>query len=284
VQALGIAGCALHRRDPGSTLDFAMLSDDVRLRARALRAAGEIGRVDLRKAVQDALRAEDDDCRFAAAWTAALWGEPEAVRALSSLAEREGPLAEQAASMTARVMPRSAARPWLHELGRQEWEKRAAIAGAAALGDTAMVPWLIEQMTNPTAARLAAGAMAMITGADFRRDGLEGRAPEGFHGGPTDDPADEDVAMDPDESYPWPEVAAVQRWWNKKESAFGSVQRYLLGRPIEPAWMEEVLREGNQHARAAAAAELCLLGRHKTLFEVRGQGERQRKQLGRTTK
>jgi uncharacterized protein (TIGR02270 family) len=277
VQALGIAGCALHRRDPGSALDFGLLSDDSPLRARALRAAGEVGRVDLRKAVLDAVRTEDDDaCRFAAAWTAALWGEPEGARALLSMAERGGPFAEQAASMAARVMPQTAARPWLHTLARSGDGLRAALAGVAALGDTAMVPMLIEHMADPKAARLAAGAMAMITGADFQSDKLEGKAPAGFSAGPTDDPEDEDVAMDPDESFPWPEVEPVRRWWSKKEGVFRSEKRYLLGRPMEPVWLEEVLHTGNQRARAAAAVELCLSGRRKVPFEVRGRGDRQR--------
>jgi uncharacterized protein (TIGR02270 family) len=284
MQALGLAGCALHRRDPGAALDFALLSANPHLRARALRAAGELGRVDLRKAVQEALRVEDDEaCRFAAGWTGALWGEPEATRVLSSLAERGGPFAEQAASMAVRCLPQSAARTWLHGLARSGEGLRAALVGAGALGDAAMVPWLIEQMAEPAAARLAAGAMAMITGADLSRDKLEGKRPKGFAAGPTDDPEDDDVAMDADDSLAWPDVAAVQRWWGKKGSAFRSEQRYLLGRPIESTGLEEVLRGGNQHARAAAAEELCLAGKHKALFEVREQGERQRQRLGATT-
>lgn len=281
MQSLGIAGCSLHRTDPGSSLDFALLSADPRLRAEALRAAGELGRVDLRAAVRDAIRSDNDEaCRFAAAWTGALWGEPDAARVLSSLAERGGPFAEQASAMLVRSMPQTAARTWLHGLARSGEGLRASLAGAAALGDVAMVPWLIEHMANPAAARLAAGAMAMITGVDFQREKLDGEAPAGFSAGPTDDSDDDDVAMDPDESFPWPDTAAVPRWWSKKGSAFRSEQRYLLGRPIEPVSLEEVLRAGNQHARAGAAVELRLSGRHKVLFEVRGRGERQRTALG----
>lgn len=280
MQILGIAGCSLHRTDPGPSLDFALHSANPHLRAEALRAAGELGRVDLRPAVRDALRGEEDEvCRFTAAWTMALWGEPEAARVLSSLAERGGPLAEQASAMVVRSMPQPAARTWVHGLARSGEGLRAALAGAAALGDAAMVPWLIEHMADPAASRFAAAAMTMITGVDFHRDKLEGKAPAGFSAGPTDDPDDDDVAMDPDESFPWPDTAAVPRWWSKKGSAFRSEQRYLVGRPIEPVWLEEVLRSGNQHARAGAAVELRLAGRHKALFEVRGRGERQRQKL-----
>ncbi|CAN94310.1 hypothetical protein sce4147 [Sorangium cellulosum So ce56] len=40
---LGIAAAAAHRRDPGAPLLEAIASDDTRLKARALRAAGELG-------------------------------------------------------------------------------------------------------------------------------------------------------------------------------------------------------------------------------------------------
>ncbi len=186
MQALGIAGCAWHRVDPGSALEFALHADDPALRARALLAAGELGRTDLQGEVRDALRAAaDDPARFSAAWTAALWREPEAARALASLAERGGPFAEQAAAMAARSMPQSAARTWLLGLARSGDGLRPALAGAAALGDAGLVPWLLEQMAAPAAARLAGAAMARITGADFVKDRLAGRAPAGFVAGPT---------------------------------------------------------------------------------------------------
>ena len=199
---------------------------------------------------------------------------------LSSLAEQGGSWAEQASAMVVRSMPQSAARAWLHGLSRAGVGLRPAIAGAAALGDVGMVPWLVEQMASPATARFAAAALAMITGADIRLDKLDGKAPAGFVSGPTDDPDDDDVAMDPDDSLPWPEPGSVRRWWGKKGDAFRSERRYLLGRPIEPVWLEEVLRTGNQHARAGAAVELCLAKKHKAPFEVRARGERQREGLG----
>jgi uncharacterized protein (TIGR02270 family) len=283
VQALGLAGCAWHRADPGPALDLALHASDPRLRGRALSTAGKVGRMDLEGAVRQALRAgeEDEACRFAAAWTGALWRQPEAAGALAAMAEGGGAFAERAAAMAARGMPQGAARGWLLGLGRAGGaQRRAALAGAAALGDAGLVPWLIEQMGEPATARLAGGAMARITGADFVRDELAGRAPKGFVTGPTEDPEDEDVAMDPDESLPWPDVAAAQRWWSGKESAFQGDARYLLGRPMDAEGLEEVLRGGDQQARAGAAVELCLLKKRRVVFEVRGRGERQREALG----
>src|SRR5262249_47490683 len=61
---IGIAACAVHRRDPGTALGYAVHSSSVPVQARALRAAGELGRVDLAPEVRRALSAEDPLCRF----------------------------------------------------------------------------------------------------------------------------------------------------------------------------------------------------------------------------
>ncbi len=86
--------------------------------------------------------------------------------------------------------------------------------------------------------------------------------------------------MDPDESFPWPDAAAAQGWWSRRAGAFRSETRYLLGRPIDAAWLEAGLRAGDQPARAAAAVELCLQKKRRVPFEVRAPGPRQRLALG----
>jgi len=57
-------------------------------------------------------------------------------------------------------------------------------------------------MTIPELARVAGEAFTMITGVDIAYEDLEGAWPEGFVAGPTEDPEDENVAMDPDEDLP----------------------------------------------------------------------------------
>lgn len=71
---VGIAACAAHRVDPGRYLQQAIADDDLPLRCRALRTAGELGRVDLLPAILQQLHQEDAAIRFWAAWTAVLRG------------------------------------------------------------------------------------------------------------------------------------------------------------------------------------------------------------------
>ena len=74
--------------------------------------------------------------------------------------------------------------------------------GAGAIGDPAFIPWVIEQMTTPALARVAGESFTMITGVDIAYEDLEGERPDGFESGPTEDPEDENVEMDPDENFP----------------------------------------------------------------------------------
>ena len=72
LRRVGIAASASCRRDPGQSLAAAVADPEYQLRARALRAVGELGRVDLLGAVREHLGQEVAGCRFAAAWSAAL--------------------------------------------------------------------------------------------------------------------------------------------------------------------------------------------------------------------
>ena len=67
---IGIAACAVHRVNPGTAVDAAVADSDPDLQARALRAAGELGRKDLLRVLFQQVRAEDEGCRFWAAWSA----------------------------------------------------------------------------------------------------------------------------------------------------------------------------------------------------------------------
>ncbi len=137
------------------------------------------------------------------------------------------------------------------------------------------VPWLIEQMKIPELARVAGEALTMITGLELDSAPFEGQWPEGFEAGPTEDPEDENVEMDPDENLPWPDREKIAEWWRKNQDRFENGTRYLVGRPMTVEWLNDVLRNGYQRQRAAAALELAIRQPGTPLFEVRAPGWRQ---------
>ena len=86
--------------------------------------------------------------------------------------------------------------------------------------------------------------------------------------------------MDADRDLPWPDPARVKKWWQGASGGFSAGSRYLLGKPINPDSLREVLRVGRQRQRAAAAMELAMLNPGEALFEVRAPAVRQRRLLG----
>ncbi len=239
----------------------------------------KLARADLLPEVRRDLDSADEACRFSAAWSAALLGEPAASATLWSVGRGGGPIAERAATMAARTEDASLACARVRDLASVPGQRRAALACSAALGDAALVPWMIEQMAVPADARLAGWALATITGCDLAGEQLCAPPPESFAAVPNDDPTDDRVLVDPDERLPWPDVATVQTWWKLRTPDFRSGIRYLAGRPLDAVSLKQILRSGSQSARAAAAIELRLLGPRRPLFEVRAPAPRQRSAL-----
>jgi uncharacterized protein (TIGR02270 family) len=182
--------------------------------------------------------------------------------------------------MVLRRMHLSDAHAWLQELSKHPNLKKLAVAGYGVVGDPMAVPWLILMMEVPDLARVAGESFTMITGVDLAYEDLEGEWPEGFEAGPTENPEDEDVEMDPDEDLPWPDPKLIADWWNKNKNNFRNGTRYLFGKPISSDQCQHVLRHGYQRQRAAAALELAIMQPGQPLFEVRAPGFRQKQILG----
>ncbi len=284
VARIGLAAAAAHRRDPGPVLAAALERGDLALRRRALRAAGELGRVDLLGEVREALADDDPGCRFEAAWSACLLGADgaRAEATLRALVKDGHPAAERACAMTARRLGAKSlgdARAYLLGLAN----RRMAVKGAGALGDPALLPWLLDVMENPSLRRVAGEAFVMISGAPAEGDLVSPR-PAGARSGPSEDPEDDDVALDPDDALPWLRPEAARAWLDRRAGAFAPDKRYLLGQPIAAPWLGEALLRGAQRQRAAAALELSLANAGAPLFEVRAPALRQIEALAKATR
>jgi|SRR5208282_728973 len=282
LRRVGLAAAAIHRKNPGpAVLEAAFASDDPRLKARALRAVGELGLVDYHIPARSNLRAKDPTVRFWAAWSNALLnGHKDAVAYLQNVAESSESHSVHAAQMAMRRLAPNDAKTWLKRLVKELDQKRLAIVADGAFADPEAVLFLIDQMQDPEVARVAGESFSLITGADLGRDKLKGEKPEGFEAGPSDNPEDENVAMDPDQHLPWPVPELVRRWWADHQGNFAKGTRYLLGQPITPESLRQALRIGYQRQRAAAAIELAIFKPGRPLFEVRAPGWRQLALLG----
>ena len=281
LRRFGIAGCAVHRQNPGAALADALMSDDPLLKARALRAVGELGSADLVSKVLRSLSAENEKVRFSAAWSAALLsGDAQALNVLKTFSEGASPYSEKSMQLLGRRLSLADAKAWQTRISQNPAQRRQAIIMASAIGDPEFIPWLIDQMKILPLARPAGEAFTMITGVDLAYRDLERKPPEDFQSGPTEDPNDENVDMDPDDNLPWPEPSLVQKWWDKNRGQFQSGIRHLLGKPMSVEWLKTVLRDGRQRQRAAAAVELAIRQPGQSLFNVAAPGFRQQQILG----
>jgi uncharacterized protein (TIGR02270 family) len=282
---IGIAAAAIHRQDPVQPLRDALGSGDPLLRARAARAVGELGRIDLVPLLEENFKSDQQGCRFWSAWSSALLtGYSKPVAILQSIAEASGPFRERAHQIALRRLGIVDGILWNDQLVALPGGLRLAIIGAGILGFPSLIPRLIEWMTDPPLARIAGEAFTMITGIDLAYHDLDTKAPEDFEAGPTEDPDDDNVDLDPDEHLPWPDARLIAQWWSSNEHKFPPNISHQSGmlKSIESA--EQVLRTGRQRQRAAAALDLAVSSPGKQLFEVRAPGFRQVQLLRRTEK
>ena len=146
-------------------------------------------------------------------------------------------------------------------------------------GDVQVVPWLIQQMADPRHARVAGEAFTLLTGADLALLDLEGPSPENVEGGPTEDADDDNVALDEDESLPWPDLARLQAWWEANRSRMPTGTRCFLGAAADETHCQHVLRTGGQRQRAVAALLLVLMRPGSNLFNLAAPAPRQQRLL-----
>lgn len=277
---LSISAYAVHRVDPGQSLASAVKEKNAPLHYRALRAAGELGRKDLLLLLLEHIQADDDKTRFWAAWSAVFLGDKSAApNVLKTFISPDAPFHERALQIWLRIIDTKTAGDWLNSLPQSlDWQ-RIHIIGCGISGDPAHVPWLIEQMELPVLSRIAGEAFCFISGLDLDDAELETQRPEDFQSGPTEDPEDEDTALDPDDNLPWPDATGIRAWWKDNGNQFKPGVRYLAGRVITEEHCQMMLRHGLQRQRQAAALELALMRENAMLFETRAPGLRQMRQL-----
>lgn len=278
---VGIASCAMHGADPRQSLDAAIGDGDPALRRRALRTAGELGRVDLLRPVIAHGPDPDPACAFAAAWSAVLLGNRRvSLDTLIALGmEMGGPKGEGALCLALQAMNPGAAHAMLRSFAETSGRERWLVLGSGIAGDPVYVPWLLKQMGDIQQARVAGQSFSLISGADITALNLGRQQPENFESGPNDDPDDPNVEMDPDEGLPWPDVEKITVWWAANGNRYQKGTRYFMGAPVTREHCIEVLKNGYQRQRILAAHYLCLLEPGTPLFNTSAPAWRQQRLL-----
>jgi uncharacterized protein (TIGR02270 family) len=279
-RVVGIRACAQHRMDPGLISARLFDAEDPAIRARALRTAGDLGKVEWVSTLTRYLSDEDPACRFWAARSAVLLGDRErALERLAGLANQAGPLRASALKLALQFLPLPEAHTLLQSFAHVAERKYELITGAGYTGDPKYIPWIISLMSDDATARAAGEAFSLITGVDLALLDLERKPPEDFEPGPNDDPEDTDVAMDWDDGLPWPDEKLVQGWWKKQGAPFTAGTRYFMGATLSRAHCINVLKTAYQRQRIAAAHHLCALSPGTPLFEWRAPSWRQAQEL-----
>jgi uncharacterized protein (TIGR02270 family) len=277
---LGVAACAMHRVDPGIADGRYLADPETLVRTRALRAAGELGTVDLAPSCAALAAASDQPDRVWAAWSAVLLGDRgRGLAALTEQGQSKGTHRALAFRLALLAMKPAGGHQLLKQLAQEPAEWRWLLEGSGLSGDIRYVPWLIRQMADLRMARLAGEAFALITGADLPQESLDRPAPEDFVSGPTDDPDDPDVGVDPDDDLPWPHAAKIDAWWTAHRGRFVEGERYFMGQPPTRQHCVQVLKTGYQRQRILAAQHLCLLEPGTPLFNTAAPASRQARLL-----
>lgn len=269
----GITACVMHHVDPGQYMDAALKDSGLRLRARALRAVGELRLQRYLPILRQHLTHANETWRFWAAWSAGLLADSGGLDVLQQMVERgiEPSLSHQqrAVELIARAVGLESARLWIRQLLLDERFIPLVIHGLGVLGDTSAVPWLIRHMSGTAiSASLAGAAFSLITGFDLIEEKLTLDHAEQTE--PTDQ-----VKLVNSLLFPRPDLKAVADWWTQHSRRFKKNRCYLMGFPLsfEVCW--QVLVHGRQFQRAAATLELALLEPQTAFFAIEAPGFRQ---------
>ncbi|QSN64237.1 TIGR02270 family protein [Caballeronia sp. M1242] len=241
---------------------------DPALRARAMRSVGEMGDRSGLTLVRAGLRDADPACRFWAAWSMALLGDPAGAPALIDVIMTDIDRRAAALETAVRCSEQGCARDVIRELAASRDGLRDAIRAAGALGDPAVVPWLLDHLDDALHARAAGEAFSTLTGADLEYLDLD-----------RDPPPNAETSEPEEDSLRWPDPAATRAWWMQQRERFVAGRRYLCGELISADATRTVLRDGFQRQRAAASIELVRAAGASPMFPVHERADWQRRRL-----
>lgn len=260
---LAVAACSIRQENPQDYLSAILAREDCRahenLYARSLQTAGELKRFDLLPHIRLAIKSDSPKVKFWALWSGVLLGDPHLAADLKPYVMQPSEFQREAINLCFRVLPSAQAYEWITELVKDPKQLRSAIAAIGVLGDPKAIDWLIGQMQEPKLSRLAGEIFSSITGIALEENNLALDAlPDLTEQLPGSDESEDGLEVDEDEYLPFPDVNKIGATWQKYRNRFAVGSRYLLGKNITQQHLQDVLENGKQRHRRAAALELAL--------------------------
>lgn len=263
-----LAQCHTHRLSGGDCLPAILNGSEPELLARALRTAGECGRVDLLPAVLGWLakaRQADPAIAYWAAWSATLLGgfNEDAFNALDWVVRQGNGNQRGALKLICLSLPPPRLPSYLETLSPLPGAPALAIQAMGWSGQATHAGWLIEQMRVPSLAVVAGEAFRLISGFDCEQNDAAQDPP----------PSGESIDAAAEAGYPYPDADRVAAWWRANQAHYRGDSRLdsrlLMGRPVASDWLAEILDQGEQEYRELAALHWALMRPGSILLPTR---------------
>lgn len=259
-----LAQCHTHRLSGGDHLSAILSGSTPELVSRALRTAGECGRVDLLADVRawlDPARRSDPAIRFWGAWAATMLNglDEESLTVLQSFVEQGDSHQPLALKLICLSLPHARVVEYLEKLSPLPLTPALRIKAVGWSGHAGYGNWLIEQMRVPALAATAAEAFRLITGFDCERSDAVLASP----------PDEEQLDAATKDGYAYPDADQVAAWWQENQSHYRDDVRMFFGRPMSFVWLSEILDHGEQAHRELAALHWSLLQPGSMLLPTR---------------
>jgi uncharacterized protein (TIGR02270 family) len=225
------------------------------------------------------LRYEDIPARNAAIETGMLAGMSSAWNACLQFASKEGgdPLLVMCA-----LLGRPADQEVIFRALAAEPTQKSALWALGFAGSGLAAETCLECMVQGKHVQLAADSFCSITGLDLEKERLiaadatpEKEEPIPFE----EEDLDADLVPSPEALLPLPNVAGVKSWWTAQRPRFARDQRYVGGRPVSLALLQESLERGAMRRRHGFALELAIRSAGRYQVQTRAFTGEQRRHL-----
>jgi uncharacterized protein (TIGR02270 family) len=252
-QAAVLDVLAARREDPGPALATVAAAGHPTSLPSALRSAAAATLEPLRQLVEKALFHEEPAVRAAALRTAMIWNLRSAWPACL---EQAADGSAEAMLLLALVGGSRDLAPLTDALASPD----RRLAALWALGFTGRVQAVeaclpVLDDADPRAARLAAEAIASITGLAIPE---KPRSPVDDHEADHEADHDDNDSPIPTSELPAPDATPVRDWWASQRARFAPRRRYINGEPFTAASLQRALREGPLRRTGPLACELAI--------------------------